>query len=156
MKTPMTETLLWLTTLLAVDYVAVLAAVIIDLRSGISAARRRGEKRNSKGYRRSVDKLARYFVTLLSLSVIDALVIISAILLRTDTGWSIPLFPIFTTAGATALALIEAKSVMENSQRRADSTDAADAATGLLDDESLHRLIDALRRLSGKPKQTKP
>lgn len=135
----------WLLGLLLVDYVAVLVAVVIDLRSGTLKARRNGVPRTSGGYRRTVDKLSRYFITLMALTVIDAMLVVSAMLLRSTMGWSVPVFPLFTTLGAVCLTLIEAKSVMENLQSKTDYTSAADAVAGLLADKSFRALIDALR-----------
>ena len=66
------KTLIWLVVMILVDYAAVITAIMIDFRSGVLRARRRGIPRTSKGYRRSVDKAARYLVTLLASSAIDA------------------------------------------------------------------------------------
>ena len=138
--------LLWVVALMIVDYAAVLVAVLIDLRSGMLKARRRGETRTSKGYRRTVDKASRYFITLLALSVIDSMVVMAAMLLRSTMAWNVPALPVFTTIGAICLTLIEAKSVVENTQKRSEYT--ADALTGLLSEPAVKRLMDALKELS--------
>lgn len=140
--------LLWVVALMIVDYAAVLVAVLIDLRSGMLKTRRRGEPRTSKGYRRTVDKASRYFITLLALSVIDSMVVMAAMLLRSTMAWNVPALPVFTTIGAICLTLIEAKSVVENTQKRSEYTDAADALTGLLSEPAVKRLMDALKELS--------
>lgn len=139
------KSMLWIVALMIVDYVAVLVAVLIDLRSGTLKARRQGVPRTSGGYRRTVDKASRYFITLLALSVIDSMVVMAALLLRSTMEWNVPVLPVFTTIGAICLTLIEAKSVVENSQKRSEYTAAAEALTGLLSDPVVHRLADALR-----------
>lgn len=139
--------LLWLLVLVVMDYVSVTAAAMIDLRSALLKAKRSGRPRTSKGYRRTVDKLGRYYVTLMALTVVDGMLVISAMLLRSTSGWTIPVFPLFTTLGAIAMTLIEAKSVVENSQRKSDYTDAARAINDALDNPELKELVSRLREL---------
>ncbi len=130
----------WVVMLLFLDFTSVIVAAVCDLVSALRRVRRLGMRRTSRGYRRTVDKLARYFITLMSLAVVDALLIVSALLLRSTMHWSVPVFPLFTTLGALCLTLIETKSVMENTQRRCDMTDAAKVANDLLNDPALQNL----------------
>ena len=144
---PLAKSLLWLAVMLMLDYAAVICAVVIDLRSGVIRARREGRRRTSRGYRQTVEKLSRYLVTLLALSAVDALIAGTAMLLVSTMGWNLPVMPLFTTLGALALCFIEGKSVVENTQRRADFTDAASSVADLLTDRELQRLATILRRL---------
>lgn len=139
--------LLWLLVLVVMDYISVTAASLIDLRSAVLKAKRSGQPRRSKGYRRTVEKLSRYYVTMLALTVVDGMLVISAMLLRSTMGWTIPVFPLLTTLGAIAMTLIEAKSVVENSQRRSDYTDAARAINEALENPELKELVGRLREL---------
>ncbi len=149
------KTLLWLAAMIFVDYAAVISAVMIDLRSGILKSRREGKARTSRGYRRSVEKLSRYLNTLLALSAVDMMIVVACMLFRATMDWSVPVFPLFTTLGAVALSLIEGKSVMENSQRATDFTEAAAKARKILTDTEILALIDTLRTLiSGKTKNS--
>lgn len=141
------KSLLWLMVMLLTDYAAVVVAILVDLRSGTLRARREGRPRTSRGYRRTVEKASRYLVTLLALSVIDAMIVGAAMLFRSTMHWEVPVFPLFTTVGAVALTLIESRSVVENSQNRADFTSTAAKATSLLTDKEVRALIDAVRRL---------
>ena len=75
------SSLAWAVMLLAVDYVAVLACILIDCRSGAMRARREGIPRTSSGYRRTVEKASRYFITLIALTVIDLLALAAVMLL---------------------------------------------------------------------------
>ena len=140
----------WVVVLLFLDFASVIVAAVCDLVSGLRRVRRQGIRRTSRGYRRTVDKLARYFITLMSLTVVDGLLIFSALFLRSTVQWGVPAFPLFTTLGALCLTLIEAKSVMENTQRRSDMTDAAKAANDLLNDPALQDLAETLRRVIKK------
>lgn len=139
--------LLWTVLTLAVEYASVLVAILVDLRSGTLKARRNGQRRTSSGYRRTVEKASRYYITLFALSVLDAMWIIVALALRSITGWSVPAFPFFTTLGAIGLVLVEIHSVVENSQRRDDITDMARTVTGLLDDDAVKKLAEQIARI---------
>ncbi len=137
----------WLLALLIIDYVSVTIATIIDFRSGINRCRRLEIRRTSSGYRRTIDKLSRYYTTLISLTTIDAMIVATAMLLKSTSGWSIPVLPLFTTIGAIAMTLIEAKSVIENTQRKSDYTSTARSITQLLSNPDLKSLADQLRAI---------
>ena len=51
-------------------YMLVFMVVGADLWSGVRKAKRRGEVRSSYGFKRTVDKLARYYNLLIALSLI--------------------------------------------------------------------------------------
>lgn len=140
-------TLLWVAVILLLDFFAVMVATVVDLVSALRKAARMGVKRTSRGYRRTVDKLLRYFLTLIALSAVDLLLVISMLSLRSTMGWHLPVFPLFTTVGAVAMTLIEAKSVMENAHKKSDLTSMAEAAAELLSDPSLKSLLEVLRSL---------
>lgn len=141
------KSLAWLLAMLFIDYFAVIAAVMVDFRSGTLRAKREGRPRTSRGYRRTVEKLSRYLVTLLALTVVDAMIVGAAMLLRSTMEWQIPVFPLFSTIGAIALALIEGKSVMENSQKTTDFTHAASQAADFLSQKEFLQLLDAIKNL---------
>ena len=116
--------------LLSVEYSGVFIAVIADLVSGLRKSRSRGEKCTSWGLRRSVDKLLRYYLALMALSLVDFMAIAAFILLRDSGSVALPEFPFLTTFGALSLALIEVKSICEKSEDKGDLRRAA----GLLSD----------------------
>lgn len=93
---------------------AVIAAVIIDLLTGLSRSRRHGHNATSRGYRRTVAKLGAYFATMAGMATLDTLWLGSALLLRATAGLTVPPLPLFTTIGALALCAIEVKSIIEN------------------------------------------
>ncbi|WP_304638375.1 hypothetical protein [uncultured Muribaculum sp.] len=150
------KSLLWLLAMLFIDYVSVITAVLIDLRSAIMKARRENRPRTSSGYRRTVEKTSRYLTTLIALTIIDAMIVGAALLFRSTMGWSVPVFPLFTTIGAVGLALIEGKSVMENTQRRSDFTSTASSASDFLSDKEFVRLVESLRLLIGNAHPPSP
>lgn len=143
---------MWVAVIVVAEYVAVLAAMLIDLRAGTLKARRRGEKRTSRGYRRTVDKASRYFITLLALSVMDAVVVMTLYYMRVGMGWHVPVFPILTTIGAAGLIMIEVKSVMESAQQKGDYRRAVNDLAQLLSEPALQRLLDMIRGEQASPK----
>jgi hypothetical protein len=138
--------LLWAACFVAVEYACVLFAVFADLWSGWRKAGKRNERRTSRGLRRTVDKVARYFNALIALTVIDVMVIAGAAYLRSIQGWNIPIFPICTLIGAVSLALIEVKSICENTSEKGDIKDAANLLRGALSDISVADILAWIER----------
>lgn len=118
--------------LLSVEYSGVFIAVIADLVSGLRKSRSRGEKCTSFGLRRSVDKLLRYYLVLMALSLVDFMAIVAFILLKDAGSMTIPEFPFLTTFGALSLALIEVKSICEKAEDKGDLRSAAKLLSDLL------------------------
>lgn len=102
---------LWM---LFVIYMLVLLAAMADLWSGVRKARRLKNVRTSEGYKRTVTKLARYYNTLIALTIIDAMQIAGIWYLDVYYGYKIPIIPIITLIGAIGIGLIEIKSIYEN------------------------------------------
>ena len=101
------------------EYILVLLAVFADLISGLKKAKQRGELRSSYGFRRTVDKLGRYYLPLFALTVVDIMQIIAVWYLNTFYEFSIPIFPVLTLFGAIGIGLIEVKSIHEKAEDKA-------------------------------------
>jgi phage-related holin len=95
-------------------YVEVLLMIFADLWSGVRKAKRRGELRTSTGYKRTIDKIARYFNALIALTIIDAMQASAIWYLDTYYGYAIPVIPIVSVIGAIGISLVEIKSIFEN------------------------------------------
>ncbi len=130
--------------LIAIDYVGVLLAILADLRSGIAKAKRTGEKLCSRGYRSTVDKAGRYYLTLFAMTAIDVMVVAAIVFLRIFSGWNLPPFPLFTTVGAIGLGIIELKSIMENTRSGDNIKEAAKILKGLLKNPDIHRIAEEI------------
>lgn len=118
--------------LLAVEYLGILIAVLADLVSGLRKARRDGIACTSGGLRRTVAKLSSYYLAIFCLTVVDGITV-SALLTLADMGQpTIPAFPYLTTLGSLSLALIEAKSIAENSPHSTDFLTALRILTSLI------------------------
>lgn len=141
------KSLQWLLALLLIDYTAVTIATLIDLKSGIKKCHRLKIPCTSGGYRRTIDKLSRYYTTLMSLTTIDAMLTATAMLLQSTAGWNIPAFPLFTTIGAIAITIIEAKSVVENTQQKSDYTTTLKSINELLENPDLKNLAEHIKKM---------
>lgn len=102
--------------LLFAEYILVLFTVVADLISGIRKAKQRGELRSSYGFRRTVDKLSRYYLPLFALTIVDTMQMIVVGYLNGYHGFSIPLLPILTLFGAIGIGIIEIKSILEKAE----------------------------------------
>lgn len=118
--------------LVCVEYLGVFIAVLADLVSGVVKSRAAGCRCTSWGLRRTVDKVARYYVALFSLSIIDGMYVVAAIVLRDISFLSLPAFPFLSTLGSIGLALIEVKSILERSDEKGDFSFAAGMLKDLL------------------------
>jgi len=58
--------------ILTIVYLLVLFVIFLDLWAGIRKARKRGELRSSLGYRKTVEKIAKYFNLIFVVTAIDA------------------------------------------------------------------------------------
>lgn len=105
--------------LLFAEYILVFLAVMADLISGCRKAKQRGELRSSYGFRRTVDKLARYYIPLFALTVVDAMQMLVVGYLNGYHGFSIPLLPVMTLLGAIGIGIIEVKSILEKAEDKA-------------------------------------
>lgn len=118
--------------IVSVQYSGVLLAVLADLVSGIRRARREHRECTSRGLRRTVAKLSSYYLALFCLTVVDVMAVTAILALDSKGRSTIPAFPYLTTLGSVSLALIEAKSIVENSPHRTDLFNALRLLAGLV------------------------
>ena len=118
--------------ILFVQYAGVLLAVLADLVSGLRRARREEVRCTSRGLRRTVAKLSSYYLALFCLTVVDVMAVTSIIALDAMGRDTIPAFPYLTTLGSLSLALIEAKSIVENSPHHTDIFNALRLLAGMM------------------------
>lgn len=98
-------------------YILVIIAIIADLWSGIRKAKINGVARSSYGFRRTIDKIAKYYNVLLALTVVDAMQMSSVWYLDTYYNYTkLPMFPFITLVGAIGICLIEIKSIYEKAE----------------------------------------
>ncbi len=148
-----TKTIFILLGIVVVEYVGVLLAIVADLWSGWRKAGKRGERRTSRALRRTIDKMARYFNALISLTLIDVMVIAGVYYLRNTQLWEIPVIPIFTFIGSISLALIEVKSICEKSENKGDLAEMSRLAKLLMEEPSVRRLIEWISERKNNQKE---
>ena len=95
------------------EYLLVLLAAMADLWSGVRKAKQRGEIRSSYGFKRTIDKLAKYYNMLIALTVIDCMQMGGVWYLDSYYDYHLPIFPVITLLGAIGIGAIEVKSIYE-------------------------------------------
>lgn len=120
--------------------------IVADLWSGLRKARLAKIPRTSRALRRTVDKIARYFNTLLALTILDGMIIAGVIYMQIANIASLPIIPIFSLLGAIALTSIEIKSICEKSEEKGDLSQAANTIKELLESPSLKTFLSQLEK----------
>ena len=129
--------------LFAFIYLCVFGAIVMDLWSGVRKARRRHELRMSNGYKRTVDKIARYYNMLLVVSIMDSLLIVS----QAHSFCSLPCLPYLSIIGALFLCFIELKSIFEKAEDKTRFAESALLAGKIIaNKDDLKKLVEELGR----------
>ncbi|ASW74696.1 membrane protein [Chryseobacterium piperi] len=90
--------------------------VMADLWSGVMKAKKNNVSRSSYGFKRTVEKLGRYYNVMFALVVIDSMQMTCIWYLNEFHKYNIPFFPFLTLCGAIGLSLIELKSIYEKAE----------------------------------------
>ena len=141
-------------------YMFVLLAIIGDLISGVRKAKSAGVLRTSEGYKRTIEKIAKYYNMLFAISILDAFVLMTVYILQSK-GWllSVPLFPIITVLGGIYIAFVEFRSVsekLEDKERQKIKSDFAQFAEILKDEDKLKKIAELLKSVDErKPDKNK-
>ena len=99
-------------------YIEVFIMILADLWSGVRKAKVRGEVRSSYMYKKTIDKIARYYNAMIALTVIDCMQMGGMWYLDGYYSWSVPIFPIVTLLGALGISLVELKSIYEKADEK--------------------------------------
>lgn len=94
-------------------YVAALGFIFTDLWTGVRKAKKRGEFRTSEGYKKTVEKINKYFAMHFAMTLVDAMQIALFYVLYSEYGHDIPLLPVFTFISVLYEAYVEIKSITE-------------------------------------------
>lgn len=94
-------------------YMTELGLVFCDLRAGIRKAKEKGIYRTSEGYRRTIDKIARYFNMTFALSLVDVVMLAIVFFLYYFYTVDIWMIPVFTMIAGGYVAFVEIKSIWE-------------------------------------------
>lgn len=134
--------------LVIIEYSGVLLAIVADLWSGLRKARLAKIPRTSRALRRTVDKIARYFNTLLALTILDGMIIAGIIYMQATGIASWPIIPLFSLLGSIALTSIEIKSICEKSEEKGDLSQAAKTIKELLESPNIKTILKQLQHNS--------
>ena len=125
-----------------------------DFWAGIRKAKQRGERITSEGWKRTVDKIARYYNMLLALVVVDCMQIAGIWYLDTYYDYHLPTFPFITLLGTMVVAAIEVRSIFEKAEDKVKKqvSDVSVLIGALIksstDAEAVKKAVDAY--MSGK------
>lgn len=131
--------------MLAVIYALILCVIFLDLWSGVRKAKARGECRNSFGFRKTVDKISKYFNMILVITIIDAVQMLAIWQLNQQITYNFPIIPILTFGGAIFVGFIELKSIYEKNEdkEKAKFQDAAKLASLILKNKDTKEALTA-------------
>ena len=94
-------------------YIAILALILADLWAGVRKAKKRGEYRTSDGYKRTIDKIARYYNMTFAMSLIDVVQVAIIFFLYYFYEVDIWMIPWFTAFATGYVAWVEVHSIWE-------------------------------------------
>lgn len=137
--------------ILVLFYVLALAMILADLWAGVRKAKRAGNYISSKGLRRTVDKVCRYYNMMLLFTLVDVALIVSVQHYNDTCGGSLPAFPAFTLIATLMVAIMEGRSIYESLDRktRAAAQDAAGVVAYLIKHrDDLDTIMDEVGKAS--------
>lgn len=106
-------TLMFCGALMLLCYVIILGLIFCDLKAGIRKAKKRGEFRTSDGYKRTIEKISKYFNMTFALSLIDMMQLALLVFLYKFYGYDIVMLPWFTLIALGYVGYVENKSIWE-------------------------------------------
>ena len=99
MMEPRITTLIIAGTIVLLLYVVTLGLIFLDLWAGVRKAKQRGEMRTSEAYKRTIEKVSKYFNMLFAMTLVDCVQIALLFFLYREYGYDIPMLPVFSFLG---------------------------------------------------------
>ena len=87
--------------------------IALDFWAGIRKAKKRGEKIMSNKMKRTMDKVSRYYNSILAMLVVDAIQMTCFVYWHLYFGGTAYMFPVFTFAAVLFVAAVEIRSIYE-------------------------------------------
>lgn len=87
--------------------------IALDFWAGIRKAKKRGEKIMSNKMKRTMDKVSRYYNSILAMLVVDAIQMAGFVYWYLYFGGTAYTFPVFTLAAVLFVAAVEIRSIYE-------------------------------------------
>ena len=99
--------------LMLLCYIIILGLIFCDLRAGIRKAKQRGEFKTSEGYKRTIEKISKYFNMTFALSLIDVVQLVLLLFLYRFYKVDLIMVPWFTLLALGYVGFVEVKSIWE-------------------------------------------
>lgn len=99
--------------LMLLCYIIILGLIFCDLQAGIRKAKQRGEFKTSDGYKRTIEKIAKYFNMTFALSLVDVMQLALLLFLYRFYHVDIIMVPWFTMVALGYVGMVEVKSIWE-------------------------------------------
>lgn len=115
MMEPRITTLIIVGAIVLLLYVVTLGLIFLDLWAGVRKAKQRGEMRTSEAYKRTIEKVSKYFNMLFAMTLVDCVQIALLFFLYSEYEYDIPMLPVFSFFGTAYIAFVEVTSIMEPS-----------------------------------------
>ncbi len=141
-------TLLFCGAIMLLAYLIILGLIFCDLRAGIRKAKQRGDYRDSSGYKRTIDKIARYFNMTFAMSLVDILQIALVFFLFHFYQIDFIMVPWFTLIAMGYVGFVEITSIWEPAdiKERRQQREYKKALVALIRDYgSVENLVAALK-----------
>ena len=130
---------------MCVCYLLVFIAVVIDLWSGIRKAKKAGIARTSFGFRKTIEKITKYYNCLFAVTIMDCFLMLFVYIFQLKNCMVfIPVFPIITLFTGLYIAFVEARSVfekLEDKEKARISADVNKLSEILKDKDKLDKLL---------------
>lgn len=128
---------------LVITYAMVLLAMLIDFITGVHKARQRGEATTSRGFKKTCDKAAKYFLPMFVLTCLDLI------------GCVILPVPAFTMFFGAFNIFCEVKSVFENTHTKLEIKDAEESVKVIIKnkDDIANLVLEALKKIQEQQKE---
>lgn len=94
-------------------YIVILVLIFCDLWAGVKKAKKRGEFRTSDGFKRTIEKISKYFNMTFALSIIDVFQLAMFLFLYHFYKIDIVMLPCFTIIALGYVAFVEIRSIWE-------------------------------------------
>ena len=106
-------TLMFCGAIMLLAYIIILGLIFCDLRAGVKKAKQRGEYRTSDGFKRTIEKIGKYFNMTFALSLIDVVQLALLMFLFHFYQRDIIMVPWFTLIAMGYVAFVEVRSIWE-------------------------------------------
>lgn len=113
MYTERLTTLMFCGGIMLFAYIIIIGLIFCDLRAGVRKAKRRGEFRTSDGYKRTIEKIAKYFNMTFALSLIDLFQLAMLMFLYHFYHRDLIMLPWFTLIALGYVGFVEIRSIWE-------------------------------------------